>query len=116
MAATAGFISVQTPAREHSDITRARELVLSFGWNSTSFQIINPGIRRWFSAAADAVVGYVSSAGVRVAVGAPVCEWDRVEAVAEEFENDARRCQEGVCYFGAEQRLESVYAGSGDHT
>jgi phosphatidylglycerol lysyltransferase len=98
------------------DIARARELVLDHGWNATSFQIINPGIRRWFSAAGDAVVGYVSSAGVRVAVGGPVCESARLEDVAAEFEHDAHVAREHVCYFGAEGRLESVYVEALDHT
>ena len=78
------------------DIARARELVLAHGWNSTSFQIVNPGIRRWFSAAGDAVVGFVPSAGVRVAVGGPVCKKERLASVAAEFETDARHCEEQV--------------------
>jgi phosphatidylglycerol lysyltransferase len=51
---------------------RARELVLRYGWNATAYQIVNPGIRQWFSGAGDAVVGYVTRWGVRVVAGAPV--------------------------------------------
>ena len=32
----------RTPALE-----RARQLVLAYGWNSTSYQILAPGIERW---------------------------------------------------------------------
>jgi hypothetical protein len=41
-------------------LEKARQLILEFGWNSTSYQILNPGIKHWFAAAGDAVVGYVS--------------------------------------------------------
>ena len=27
----------------------ARELVMSYGWNATCYQILNPGIEHWFS-------------------------------------------------------------------
>lgn len=97
-------------------IARARELVLEHGWNSTSFQIVNPGIRRWFSAAGDAVTGYIPAAGVWVVVGAPVCDDARLQSVIEEFESDAAECRQSVCYFAAESRLESAVSGRGDHS
>lgn len=100
---------------ESSSLGRARRLVLTHGWNSTSYQIINPGIRRWFAAANDAVVGFVARRGVRVVVGAPICARERLRAVAAEFERDAARNGERVCYFGAETRLESIYADSPKH-
>ncbi len=94
---------------------RARELVLAHGWNSTAYQIINPGIRHWFAAADDAVVGYVAYHGVRVVAGAPVCALERLPEVAAEFEREAARAGEYVCYFGAEARLESLYSNSSQH-
>lgn len=101
---------------ENSNIARARDLVLACGWNSTSFQIVNPGIRRWFALAGDAVVGYGSVSGYRVVVGAPVCERERLAAVAAEFENDSSADGKRVCYFCAEARLEAVFAGSETHS
>lgn len=101
---------------EKPDVARARELVLAHGWNSTAFQIVNPGINRWFTAAGDAVVGYVAAGGVRVVVGAPVCRPDRLGQVVNEFENDAGSDNSRVCYFAAETRLESVVAENGDHS
>ncbi len=94
---------------------RTRELVLAYGWNSTSYQIINPGIGHWFAKANDAVVGYVSCRGVRVAAGAPVCSKERLAEVAFEFERDAAQTGERVCYFCAEARLESIYKDSPNH-
>lgn len=101
--------------KESSLLKRARELVLKYGWNSTSYQVINPGIRHWFSKTNDAVVGFVSCHRVRVAAGAPICAQERLREVAAEFETDAARAQEKVCYFCAEARLESVYLNSPAH-
>lgn len=106
----------KTPKRENPNVARARELVLEHGWNSTSFQIVNPGSRRWFSAEGDAVVGYVQSGGFRIVAGAPVCRKERLVQVAAEFESDAAASGEKVCYFAAESRLESIFTSSTDHT
>lgn len=95
--------------REHNPtVARARELVLEYGWNSTSFQIVNPGIERWFSSDGDAVVGFVRSNGVRVVAGAPVCEKERLAEIVARFEAAAKKQHERVCYFAAETRLESL--------
>ena len=101
---------------DNPTIARAREIVLAYGWNSTSFQIVNPGIKRWFSSGSDAVVGYVTSAGVRVVAGAPVCPKGRLADVTREFEADAETNKERVCYFCAESRMEAIFAESRDHT
>lgn len=108
--------SSQISKKENPDIARAREIVLSNGWNSTSFQIVNPGIRRWFSSAGDAVVGFADAGRVRVVAGAPVCDKARLADVAAEFEKDAANKGQHVCYFGAESRLETIYSRSNEHT
>jgi len=97
------------------DVRRARDLVIAHGWNATAYQIVNPGIAHWFSGTGDAVVGYVRHAGVRIVAGAPVCAEARLAEVAAEFERDAARAGHGVCYFGAEARLEQLYRGSRRH-
>ena len=101
---------------ENPSVAIARRLVLNHGWNSTSFQIVNPGIRRWFSQAGDAVAGYVSAGGFRVVAGAPACEKDRLSDVVAEFEADADARGERVCYFAAESRLEALLSGSDGHS
>jgi phosphatidylglycerol lysyltransferase len=101
---------------ESSLIFLARRLVLAHGWNSTSYQIMNPGISHWFSVAGDAVVGFVSSTGVRVVAGAPVCAKERLADVADEFEREAAQAGKRVCYFCAEARLESIYKDSSNHS
>lgn len=99
-----------------ADFKRARDIVLKHGWNSTCFQIVNPGIDHWFGDDGESVVGYVSSKGVRVVAGAPVCSNDALSNVAAAFEEDAARHGESVCYFGAEARLGAVYRDSPRHS
>ena len=105
----------RSPERDDTagDVMRARDLVLAHGWNATAYQILNPGIRLWFSAAGDAVVGWVPAADVRVVAGAPVCAPDRLDAVAREFEEATGLPGRRVCYFGAGHRLEAAVAGAG---
>ncbi|MEO5859343.1 MAG: DUF2156 domain-containing protein [Pyrinomonadaceae bacterium] len=101
----------------HGDnFQRARDLVLRHGWNSTCFQIVNPGIQYWFDQDGESVVGYVSSKGVRVVAGAPVCPNDALADVTARFEADAADNGESVCYFGAEARLEAVLHDSLRHS
>lgn len=108
-------VALQNVPDESLSLKLTRKLVLAYGWNSTSFQIINPGIAHWFAKANDSVVGFVSCGGVRVVAGAPVCEKVRLREVAAEFELDAAEKNEKVCYFCAEARLESIYINSPNH-
>jgi phosphatidylglycerol lysyltransferase len=84
--------------------------VLTHGRNATCYQILNPGFRRWFASEGDAVVGYVSAAGVRVVGGDPVCPPERLAAVVAAFEDEAAG---PVCYFGAEEHLAEVLRSRG---
>jgi phosphatidylglycerol lysyltransferase len=98
-----------------SSAARARELVLQNGWNATAYQILNPGIAHWFSAAGDAVVGFARHSRIRVVAGAPVCAPERLQEVVAEFAADARARGDRVCYFGAGARLEASMRGDGRH-
>lgn len=93
-----------------NEFERARALVLEHGWNATAYQILNPGISRWFPAAGDGVVGFVRHRRTLVVGGAPVCALDRLVPIAAEFAADAHRRGLRVCYFGAGDRLESIYS------
>lgn len=94
----------------------ARDIVLHHGWNAVAYQILNPGMRRWFSGRGDAVVGFVEFAGVWVVAGAPVCASERLPEVATELEAAARTLGRRVLFFGAGSRLEQHYAASGRHS
>lgn len=93
----------------------ARRLVLRHGWNATAYQILNPGVRFWFSHAGDAVVGY-SVYGTRwVVAGAPVCPANRLTSVVAELEWSARSAGARVVFFGAGTRLANDVGRVGTH-
>jgi phosphatidylglycerol lysyltransferase len=96
-------------------ITLARDLVMNYGWNSTCYQILNPGIAHWFSSLTPAVVGYVRRNRMLLVAGAPVCTSDRLADVCGEFEAFARRKGCGVCYVCAEERLRILFEHSPSH-
>jgi phosphatidylglycerol lysyltransferase len=100
----------EVPAATSRD--RACEIALAYGWNSTSYQILNPGIEYWFSAAHSAVVGYVRQGHMLLAAGSPVCAGDALASVCSEFEAFAKAQGCGVCYVCAEERLRMVLAGA----
>jgi phosphatidylglycerol lysyltransferase len=103
---------IQPPLSNPAEYARARELVIQYGWNSTAYQILNPGISLWFSEGSDAVIGYVEFGRTLVVAGAPVCDITRLDAVTEEFTRAAHERGRGVCYFGAGDRLETRYAAN----
>ncbi|MBO0860221.1 MAG: DUF2156 domain-containing protein [Chloracidobacterium sp.] len=101
---------------DSKQLRNARDLVLHHGWNATAYQIINPGIELWFSSICEAVVGFVRAHNTLVVAGAPVCAQERLVDVTREFEQAAWREGKHVCYFGAEDRLESLYRGVATHS
>ena len=102
-----------TPAEVERE--RARALVLRLGWNATAYQLLNPGMRRWYAAAGDAVAGYVVHGHRWVVAGAPVCAGERLPDVAMELERDCAAAGARSIYFGAGTRLEQVLAAGGNH-
>ena len=94
------------------DLPRTRELVLRFGWNATTYQIVNRCISHWFSSRGDAVVGYVRKNGVCVVAGAPVCAEERLPGVVCEWEEYCRMRCDKVCYFGAAGRIKELLGTS----
>ncbi|MEX2540998.1 MAG: DUF2156 domain-containing protein [Trueperaceae bacterium] len=88
--------------------------MLEYGWNSTAYQILNPGFELWFGERAYAVVGYVTRVGVRVVAGAPVCRPEELGRAVRDFEANAQEWGERVCWFGAEVRLEELLRARGD--
>jgi phosphatidylglycerol lysyltransferase len=96
--------------------SRARELVLRFGWNAVSYQILNRGISLWFSSTHEAVIGYVLRDKVRVVAGAPICDEKDLCAVVREWENEASSVGHKVCYFGAAGRLYELLNRENDYS
>ena len=71
-------------------IDRARKVILNHGNNSTAYQVINPGFRRWFAANDEALVGYVRQGKARVVAGEPICDTNQIVEIADRFEQDGR--------------------------
>jgi phosphatidylglycerol lysyltransferase len=93
-----------------------RELVMTYGWNTTAYQILNPGFEYWFARSAPAVVAYTRRRNVLVVAGAPVCAHEALAAVAAEFERFASDDCCRVCYVCAADRLRETVHGSGNHS
>lgn len=98
------------------DLAAARALVLAHGAHATAYQILNPGIRHWFSSDRSAVAGYVEYGGYRIVAGAPVCAQGRLDAVLAELQDDVRSRGLGLCWFGAEPSLADRLVGRGGHS
>jgi phosphatidylglycerol lysyltransferase len=94
--------SVQLPS------PAAAELVRRHGWNSTAYQILNPGISHFLSRRHDAVTGYVDYRRVRVAAGVPICAPEHLLDAMGEFESDAAQAKRRVVYFYAEERVRQM--------
>jgi len=87
-------------------------LVRRYGWNATSFQVLEPGYRYFFAGGADraaserdACVAYVDTGSAWVAAGAPLARADRVAAVADAFIAEARAAGRRACLFATEERF-----------
>ncbi|HEV7299097.1 MAG TPA: DUF2156 domain-containing protein [Tepidisphaeraceae bacterium] len=93
-----------------------RDLVMRYGWNSTAYQILNPGFSYWLSPTRTAVVGYVRKGRWWVAAGAPVCDASELAAATTEFAAAASAVGCRVCYVCAAERLRNVLAHDSGHS
>jgi phosphatidylglycerol lysyltransferase len=60
------------------------DLLKAHGWNSTSFQILEPGFRYWFDRA-EGCIAYVDTGRAWVVAGAPVAARARFPEVTTPF-------------------------------
>ena len=77
-----------------------------------AYQVVNDGIRHWFSDAGDAVVGFVRAHGVSIVAGAPVCAATRLPDVLREWHASVSARGDRACYFGAAGRLFDALHGT----
>jgi phosphatidylglycerol lysyltransferase len=88
-----------------TDRDRARDLVLRYGWNTTAYQILNPGFEHWFDPSGEGVAGICRARGVWVVGGAPVAPASALGAVTARLEAAAAADGSRVCYLAAQERL-----------
>ena len=93
------------------DVEVARELVMQLGWNTTCYQVLNRGIRRWSDPDRRLLVGFVERNRVRVVAGSPVCDEQDLAGVLEAWEAQSTANHRGVVYFGAEGRVRGTTLG-----
>lgn len=88
------------------DATRRRVLgvLRRFGWNATSFQILEPGFEYWFYGD-DACVAYVDTGRAWVAAGAPIAAESALTSVARAFVVAARESGRRALFFATEHRF-----------
>ena len=89
---------------------------MSHGWNSTAYQILNPGIRHWYNHSRTAVVGYAERGRYLLVAGEPVCPPDSLGRVTAEFEEFAKAHRRRVCYVCAAEPLRELLADSREHS
>ncbi|RJS18350.1 hypothetical protein DRW03_24780 [Corallococcus sp. H22C18031201] len=96
------------PSGPDGERARVLSLLRQYGWNATSFQVLQPGFAYWFDAAGDGCVAYVDTGGAWVAAGAPIASHERVREVALEFQQAARGAGRRVCFFATEPRFAEL--------
>ena len=103
-------VATQRASGDASKALRARQqarvlaLLSRYGWNSTSFQVLEPGLRYHF-AGSDACVAYVDTGDALVVAGAPIAPEERIGEVAERFAAFARRCGKRLRFFAVADRF-----------
>ncbi|HLK93784.1 MAG TPA: DUF2156 domain-containing protein [Polyangia bacterium] len=83
---------------------RALALLRLYGWNATSFQVLEPGFSYWFDGD-DACVAYLDTGRAWIAAGAPIADPARGPAVAVAFAAAAAAKGRRVSFFGTEDRF-----------
>ena len=86
---------------------RVLALLKRFGWNSTSFQVLEPGFHYWFDGD-DACVGYVDTGHAWVVAGPPITAPDRVAETCSRFLAAAAEAGRRVSCFGTEARFTEL--------
>jgi phosphatidylglycerol lysyltransferase len=96
------------PSATDAPATAEKEHVLAlvrrYGWNATSYQVLEPGYRYFFPDD-DAVVAFVDTGQAWVAAGAPLADERRLVEVATAFVAAARAARRRACFFATEERF-----------
>lgn len=92
-----------------SDRARVLGLLERHGWNTTSFQILEPGFQYWFDGD-DACVGYVDTGRAWVAAGPPIAAAGQLAETSARFVAAARAAGRRACLFATEARFRDVAA------
>jgi phosphatidylglycerol lysyltransferase len=97
-----------SPGEIDQERLRVLALLQRYGWNATSFQILEPGFRYWFDSDGSACVGHVDTGRAWVAAGSPVAAPERFAEVSARFAAVAAAAGRRVCWFATELRFAGV--------
>jgi len=86
---------------------RVLELLTQHGRDTSSFQVLEPGLEYWFDAE-DACVAYADTGDSWVAAGGPIAPSHRVVAVMERFAAAATAAGRRPRFFGIERDVSGV--------
>jgi len=89
------------------ELDRVLALLKRHGWNSTSFQVLEPGFRYWFDRD-DACIAFVDTGRAWVVAGAPIAPRERFVDVMQAFLSTAREADRRVSCFGTEPRFHEA--------
>ncbi len=109
------FIQNSPHTSEANRRYHAQKLIEKYGRNSFCWQILNPGISLWFSRDDQSVAGYASHGNMRIVGGVPITHPSNLKRAAAEFEEDAAKQGQRVCYFGAEAWLQEIFQNERTH-
>lgn len=109
----ADSVAATSPRTERA---RVLELVRRYGFNTTSFQVLEEGLSYWWDSP-DACVAFADTGSAWVAAGAPLASTERLADVAARFVAAARQRGRRAIFFASQDRLvglvdmESVRVG-----
>ena len=84
---------------------RVLELLRRYGWNATSFQVLEEGFTYAFDETVDACVAYADTGRAWVVAGAPIARDGDVAGVVTRFCARARAARRRVAFFAVEERF-----------
>ncbi|MEW6283965.1 MAG: phosphatidylglycerol lysyltransferase domain-containing protein [Candidatus Eremiobacterota bacterium] len=87
------------------DDQRILELLKRYGRNLHSFEVLEPGLRYWFSSLREGAVAYVDRGLHWVTAGGPLCAREHLAEVAAEFAREAGRRRRLTAFFGVSHRF-----------
>jgi phosphatidylglycerol lysyltransferase len=95
-----------SPYENKPERQRVLGLLRAYGWNATSFQVLEHGFHYFFTD--DACVAYVPTPNAWVAAGAPIAALERQREVAEAFIAAARAAGRRALFALTEERFVAV--------
>ena len=76
--------------------------VEQYGYETTSFQVLEPGMRFWSDGSGEGLVAFADTGSAWVSAGAPLCPPDRMHALTTGFVAAARAAGRRVCFCAVE--------------